>query len=134
MRVAVIGASGFLGRPVTRAFVRAGHQVRGVVRSPQRTPMVLEDGGQPIVGDILDVASLRPAIEGCDRVVHLASAPGGLDLDEMRRVRVGGSANLVTVAKACGVSRVIIGSGYWVYADARGTIDETSPLNPLSIS
>jgi nucleoside-diphosphate-sugar epimerase len=134
MRVTVLGASGFLGRPVARAFRRAGHDVRGVVRSANRIPVVVADGGEPFLGDILDQSSMERAVRGADLVVHLASAPGGVDLASMRKVRVDGATTLMAAARTAHVARVIVGSGYWVYAGASGVLTEDSPMDPMSIS
>jgi nucleoside-diphosphate-sugar epimerase len=127
-RVLVVGASGFLGRSVVRAFSKAGYEVRGLVHDPLKAARVREDGGTPVLGDILDVQSLQGASAGCSGVIHLAANPpaGG----DPSRVRVEGTRNLVEAARREGVARLLIGSGYWVYLGQPEPIHEDSPVEP----
>ena len=83
LRVAVTGANGKLGRPVTDALIQAGHEVVGIDRGPSVRPDILfaqadlSDYGQAhdalgsvgwdILGDTRDGAF--------DVVVHLAAIP-----------------------------------------------------------
>lgn len=127
-RVLVVGATGFLGRSVVRDFSRAGYDVRGLVRDAAKGPRVQEDGGTPVLGDVLDVRSLEEAASGCFGVIHLAANPPA-ESDTVR-VRVEGTRNIVEVAKRRGVERVVVGSGYWVYRGQSELIDEDSPVDP----
>lgn len=127
-RVLVVGASGFLGRSVVRAFSKGGSEVRGLVRDPAKVSRVRDEGGIPVTGDILDVTSLREAAKGCTGIVHLAANPPlG---EDSARVRVEGTRNLVNVARQEGVGRIVIGSGYWVYRGGPEVIYEDSPVDP----
>ncbi|HUZ79599.1 MAG TPA: NAD(P)-dependent oxidoreductase [Thermoplasmata archaeon] len=127
-RVLVVGASGFLGQSVVRAFSRAGYEVRGLVRDPVKGACVGEDGGTPVVGDVLDVRAVRNAAAGCSGIIHLAANPP-VEWDSAR-VRVEGTRNLVDAARRQGVARLVIGSGYWVYRGQPELIDEDSPVEP----
>jgi UDP-glucose 4-epimerase len=71
MRVLITGASGFIGRALTRALADAGFSVRAAARdlaavpsSPSVEPVALPDLSRPI--------DWRPLIAGVDAVVHLA--------------------------------------------------------------
>jgi nucleoside-diphosphate-sugar epimerase len=127
-----VGASGFLGRSVVRALSEDGYEVRGLVRDGRKADLVHRDGGAPLIGDILDVPSLRAAAVGCAGIVHVAANP--TTGDEPRQVRVEGARNLVDVARGAGVLRLLIGSGYWVYRGQPEPIDEGSPVAPLGES
>ena len=128
----VAGAAGYLGGSVVRALTRGGWQVRGLVRRPESSRRVEEAGGVAAVGSILDPSAVDAAVRGCDLVVHVAAAnpsgPEGLSLAE--RVRVDGCRNLLHACRASGVRRLVVGSGYWVYADQPGTITEESAVDP----
>src|SRR3984957_873971 len=74
MKVFIAGASGVLGRRLVRQFVERGHSVIGLVRSPKGEITVQEAGGEPQHADLFDADSLARAAEGCDTVIHAATA------------------------------------------------------------
>jgi 2-alkyl-3-oxoalkanoate reductase len=74
MRVFIAGASGVLGRRLVRQFVERGHSVIGLVRSPKGEIAVQEAGGEARQADLFDADSLARAAEGCDTVIHAATA------------------------------------------------------------
>ncbi|MCI4365422.1 MAG: NAD-dependent epimerase/dehydratase family protein [Thermoplasmata archaeon] len=127
-RVLVAGASGFLGRAVVRALSAANYEVRGLVRDSAKADRVREAGAIPVRGDVLDLPSLKDAAAGCSALVHLAANPSGGEAPAV--VRVVGAENLVQAARSERVPRLLIGSGYWVYADQPGSITEESPTDP----
>jgi nucleoside-diphosphate-sugar epimerase len=132
-RVAVVGATGFLGRPIVRAFVRAGHPVTGLVRSAAGARVVERDGATPVLGDLLRPETVAPAVRGAAIVVHVAQSDAP-SMAERRAVRVEGTRNLMAAMRAEGTEHLVLGSGYWVYASREGSIVEESPVAPRSIS
>jgi nucleoside-diphosphate-sugar epimerase len=74
MKVFIAGASGVLGRRLVRQFVARGHSVIGLARSPKSESAVSEAGGEPRHADLFDAESLAKAAEGCDTVIHAATA------------------------------------------------------------
>lgn len=77
MRVLVTGGTGFVGSFVVVALLRAGHEVRLLVRRPEQVPVTFAPHGvipdDVVPGDVLDEASVRAAAQGCDAVVHAAA-------------------------------------------------------------
>ncbi|MDJ0521207.1 MAG: TIGR01777 family oxidoreductase [Planctomycetota bacterium] len=70
MRIAITGATGFLGGHLVPALVAAGHEPLRLVRArPGRAA-----GDRSCLYDPEDVASVRRALEGCDAVINLAGA------------------------------------------------------------
>ncbi len=69
MRALVIGASGYVGRRVVRAFTAAGHEVSGLARNDDAAAKVREAGGRVIPGDLDDLGALRPHVEAADCVI-----------------------------------------------------------------
>jgi uncharacterized protein YbjT (DUF2867 family) len=64
MRVAVVGATGVLGRHVVPRLIERGHDVRPIVRTDEHVRRFQGLGISAVRGDILDAASLGPAIRG----------------------------------------------------------------------
>jgi nucleoside-diphosphate-sugar epimerase len=138
VRVLVVGAGGFLGRSAVLACVKAGIEVRGMVRNPAQAAIVTASGGEPFLGDVAVPADVEKAVIGCDALLHLACPSTGESSDaearrELERSRVQGARNLVAAAEAEGVPRLIIGSGYWVYGDQPHLITEDSSPHPPAI-
>ncbi|CAM3716653.1 NAD-dependent epimerase/dehydratase family protein [Smaragdicoccus niigatensis] len=77
MKVMVTGATGFVGSHATAALMRAGHEVRLLVRRPDQVPRSFAPFGivptDLVVGDILDEAAVASALDGCDAVLHSAA-------------------------------------------------------------
>ena len=67
MRIAVIGASGWLGGAVARAAVGRGHEVTAIGRDPEKLAAL--EGMAPVRADATDVESIAGAIAGHDVVV-----------------------------------------------------------------
>ena len=77
MKALVTGGTGFVGSHIAAALVRAGHDVRLLVRRPEQVPLTFGPLGDPdlevVTGDVLDRDSVRTATAGCDGVVHAAA-------------------------------------------------------------
>ena len=82
-----------------------------------------------MVGDVTDRASLSAATEGVDRVFHCAALVGDwLDRDDIRRVNVDGTANVLDACAAARVGRLVYLSSLAVLGTKHhhGT-DESAP-------
>ncbi len=80
MRVAVIGATGTIGRPLVETLSRT-HDVVGVAR---RTPQH-DDRVRWIAADATDAAAILAALEGVEVVYHLVHSLGSADFEERDR-------------------------------------------------
>jgi nucleoside-diphosphate-sugar epimerase len=129
MRVLVTGASGFLGRYVVTEAVRAGHQVRALVRAGSTVPGHWPAEVEVVRGDVVDAASLRTAVRDQDAVVHLAAMVGGGDADQFA-VTVAGTERLLSSLEGSSVSRVVLASSFSVYdwSSSGGVLDEDTPV------
>src|ERR1019366_7803002 len=68
-RILVTGASGFVGRPLVAALLRAGYVVRAVTRRQVSLPDSVEAA---IIPDLKNPIDWNPILQGVDIVVHLA--------------------------------------------------------------
>ena len=101
--ILVTGATGFIGRLLTRALLAEGYPVRCLVR---KSSSVLPDGVETVVGDMLEPASLTTALEGVDTAYYLVHSMAGGRAGFERRDREA-AGNFVQAADRAGVRRAI---------------------------
>src|SRR5882757_6672520 len=137
MRVFIAGASGVLGRRVTRQLIAKGHTVIGAVRSPNAENAVKEAGGEPRQADLFDAESLARAADGCDTVIHAATAiptkqktsPADWAMND--RIRRKGTRCLTEAAAKIGAKAYLQESITWVARPKdESAFDEDSPTVP----
>jgi len=123
MTTLVTGASGFIGKRVLSEL--AGHSLRLLVLPDDPVRDELEEYGEVIAGDITRGDTLRPALEGVNRVIHMAGyVHGGRGPEsEFMRINAGGTANLAQAARSAGVSRFIYTSSITVYGHAEQAVE-----------
>ncbi|MPZ28274.1 MAG: NAD(P)H-binding protein [Micromonosporaceae bacterium] len=106
-RVAILGATGYLGGYAVRRFMSDGHDVRAIVRSPGTASF--PEGVEVVRGDVTDPATLPPALERVEGVLMCLN--GGGDPARARSVEEQGGANVAAAAGNAGVQRIVLISG-----------------------
>jgi len=122
LRVAVLGANGFIGgRAVERFHLAELAEVRPVVRSLDGLARLARFDLDGRVADAFDQAALRTAFAGCEAVIHAVAGD--------RKTILGTVEPTYRAAQEAGVRRLIYLSTASVHgqAPAKGT-DEDSPL------
>ena len=106
MKLLVVGATGTLGRQVARQALDEDHEVRCLVRNPNKAIFLKEWGAELVKGDLCDKSTLIPALEGVDAVIDAATARISDNLS-VKEVDWQGKVNLIQATKAAGVNRYI---------------------------
>ncbi|MFH1108321.1 MAG: NAD(P)-dependent oxidoreductase [Planctomycetota bacterium] len=143
MRVAITGATGFLGRYIARHLIAQDHDCRCWFR-PRSDRGGFEDLPRPVEwveGDLADPASMVELTRGVDAVVHAALYRPGMgfmggegDLPTFVERNVLGTIRLIEAARTAGVRRFVFISTCAVHdkiLDDR-KLDEAHPLWPAS--
>lgn len=101
-RVAVTGATGFVGRNLVRHLARRGFVVRALVRRGKSV-----EGAETVSGDLESGESLGELVKGARYVFHLGGRVTATDEAEFDRANVEGTTKLVRAAEGEGVERLI---------------------------
>ena len=131
----VTGGSGFIGGALIERLHADGHTVRALARSDEAAARIGARGGEPMSGDLADVAAMRAAAKEAKLAFHAAAALGDWGArEEFERANVDGTANALRACAESGVRRFVhVGTEAALLA---GTplvnVDETAPLRPDS--
>jgi nucleoside-diphosphate-sugar epimerase len=123
MKVALTGATGFIGSHILTELQEHGHEVTALVRDDAQAGLVKARGATPVVVDLYDRPAVATLLSTADGAVHTAS-PGdatSADLDSA-------VAGAVTGAFAGTGKPYLHISGAWVYGD-NTAITEDSPFH-----
>ncbi|MFF7024855.1 SDR family oxidoreductase [Streptomyces klenkii] len=111
--IVVTGATGNVGRPLTRALAEAGRQVTAVSRHAAAVP----DGVRHVAADLAEPAGLKPVLAGAEALFVLL--PGDM------HAAGAGPASIIAEAAAGGVRRIVLLSSQGV---------ATRPFGPTRIA
>ena len=128
MKVALIGATGFVGAGVLEELLQRGHEVVVLVRHPEKFPV--REHVQIVKADVQHADEVRRAVTGVDAVVSAFNAgwanPNIYD-DFMQ-----GSRAIAEGVKAAGVKRyLVVGGAGSLYVNGQQLVD--SPDFPAAI-
>ncbi len=139
MRVAVTGATGFIGRYIVGELVGLKHTVRCWHRpeSDRSGFDAWQDSIEWVTGSLGDESATRELVAGCDAVIHAAlERPGKRFMGgegsvvEFVQKNVLGTLQLIEAARGAGVGRFVFISTCAVHDKILGdrALDETHPL------
>ncbi|MBX6324179.1 MAG: SDR family NAD(P)-dependent oxidoreductase [Rhodospirillaceae bacterium] len=98
--VAVTGATGFIGRHLSRRLAEDGWTLRLLVRRPEAAAALDLPGATVVPGRLEDSASLRRLVVGADAIVHAAGLVKARSRDSFFAVNAEGTRRLVEAAAA----------------------------------
>jgi len=117
--ILVTGATGHIGNVLVRKLLEQGEKIRALVWRDEDTTPLNGLGVEQVIGDVLDPASLEPALKGIETVYHLAGIisimPGGNPF--VWNVNVEGTRNVLEASRRAGIRRLVYTSS--IHAIAR---------------
>jgi uncharacterized protein YbjT (DUF2867 family) len=111
MRVAVAGASGFVGRRLCVALTSQGHDVVALTRNPDS----YSGSGTPVRSDVHEPDSLPAALAGADAAYYLVHS---LDREDFERADASAARAFGLAAADAGVVRIVYLGGLGADGDA----------------
>ncbi|KAF7329260.1 Epimerase domain-containing protein [Mycena kentingensis (nom. inval.)] len=131
MKVLVLGATGFIGLPISQALVRAGHEVYGLVRTDEKAKLLRKEEIIPIIGDASNPTYLS-LIATLDCVISTLATSA-----EIARVTFDTIVATASDTRPPSAPKLnyIFSSGTWIHGDDRTTlVSDTTPItNPVSL-
>ena len=112
--VLVTGSTGFLGSRIVGTLMAHGFQVRAFVQKTSNINKLKSLDVEICVGDISDHASLKPAFEDIDYVVHAAADTTG-SVEGGRVNTIQGTKNVLELCKECKIKKLVYISSCNVY-------------------
>jgi dihydroflavonol-4-reductase len=109
VRIFITGATGFVGGHVARRYAAEGASLRLLTRQTSRLDSLDGIDAEMVTGDLREPEKLRSAISGCDALVHVAAdyRLWVRDPEQMYAANVGGTRELLKLAREIGVPRVV---------------------------
>src|SRR5438132_2662926 len=109
MKIAIVGATGFIGSKLLDEAVSRGHVVIAISRSPQKLPQ--HDNIVPAPADVNDVASLAGYFKGQAAVIHSFATPRTAGVQEKMDAQRAATKSIIAAMKAAGVKRILAVGG-----------------------
>jgi nucleoside-diphosphate-sugar epimerase len=103
MRLAVTGATGFVGSHLVDVATAAGHEVAALTRREQQS----REGVTWINGDLRDRAPLERLVSGADAVIHVAGVITAQSTEAFEEGNVEGTLAMLAAATAGGIRRFV---------------------------
>jgi dihydroflavonol-4-reductase len=125
----VTGGSGFIGSHLVRALAKRGDELRLLTRRRSQLDHLADVEFERAVGNITDRRAVRRAMEGVERVFHVAGTTSlrAGDSERIFEVNVRGTRVVLEEALAAQVDRAVLTSSLAAIgpAGARGRVDES---------
>lgn len=107
MKVALIGAAGFVGKTILKELLQRGHQVTAIVRNPEKINQ--EENVTVVSANVLNETEVSNAVAGHDAVISAYNA--GWTNPDLYNEFLNGSQTIQEAVKKSGVKRLIVIGG-----------------------
>lgn len=139
MKVLVTGGAGYIGSKLIPLLKKQGYEVRLFDNFSRSTPRNLA-GNMDIDfvrGDVRDEEKVAEAVQGVDKVIHLAAITGARKTHEIRQktfdINYQGAVNVLEAAQDEGVEKMVFASSCNNYGRTEEkNLKETSEMNPIN--
>jgi dihydroflavonol-4-reductase len=129
--ILITGATGFIGKSLTKTLLRKGYKLRLVSRDPIRTKKQFPKA-EVFHADLSDPKTLDGVAKGIDTVIHLAGMVSySKSREEIFSSNLGVTRNLLEQCR--NVKRFIFSSSVSVYGEVKGEADEKHQTNPKTV-
>ncbi len=112
--VLIAGATGYVGRRLAKRLAASGRPVRCLVRRPEAASDLKEAGCEVLKGDVLDPATLGPALAGISTAYYLVHSMGRGNTGDFEAADREGASNFAEAAAAAGLSQIVYLGGLGV--------------------
>lgn len=102
MRIAITGATGFVGSHLATRLESEGHELVLIARRSRN------DDDRVVVSDLSNVNVLLESFKGGTVVAHCAGINREIGYQTYKRVQVEGTRNVVEAAKAAGIEKIVL--------------------------
>ena len=107
MNVLITGGNGLLGHNTILQLLSEGYIVHAIVRKADNV-LVQHENLHIFEGDFTVYDSLLLAAKGCEAIIHIAAATDmSLPYSQFEKINVGGSKNIISVARALDIKRIV---------------------------
>ncbi|MBC7450858.1 MAG: NmrA family NAD(P)-binding protein [Cytophagales bacterium] len=119
-KIAVFGATGFLGKPVTRALLAAGYEISSLVRDIDKAREELPENINFVQGNVRYHTDLKNFLKNQD-AIYLSLSIGQNEVPDDFHTETDGIREIVNVALECGIKRIaLLSSGLQDYQGQNG--------------
>ena len=127
MKIALIGASGFVGSVILREALERGHQVTAIVRNPEKITSTVNNL-KKIKADIMNPEEVSEAVKGNDLVISAYNS--GWTNPDIYNDFLKGSKAIQEGVKKAGIKRLIVIGGAGSLYAAPGVQFVDTPVFP----
>lgn len=127
----VTGATGFIGKALTKKLIEHGYSVKVLVRNREKAQILKPLGVDICFGDITNISSLEESFRDIDTLFHLAAwyELGIEDKEKMYQVNVIGTQNVMETAKKLHIPKIVYCSTTAVIGNTKGTVVNESHVH-----
>jgi putative NADH-flavin reductase len=109
MRIALVGATGFIGSKILAEAAGRGHTVTAICRHPEK--VAAQENVRTREVDVNDAGALADAVANHDIVVHACAPPREMEMAPKIAAQTAITSNIIAAMKARGIPRIIAVGG-----------------------